>query len=571
MQKYILILFSTIYVSSLSYANVCDQIYQEMQPKLEELKKVVACGSGFTATECRENLGYAAGGIAATVAVAAGFKAGRHMIFNVPKACGMRGADNFIFDLFFPFAYASCNSPTTALAAELDGILDDDLKIKKYQVVKELQNELEKDTKVTAALAEYEKIKEAYYGNKAQQDSVAGRLKDFKAKYGIDEVLFDNPNHCKGNPSFCAKFRTLRVLRSPVDATNKAIAYYDEIYDIFKNNPEFKDKFDAVKKVQALRNKIAKGAVKTTEELVEFYSEVKASIHVGFHERYATAVARALKVFPNLESLKKMAASLGESFASFITEKKLGKVKFTLPAILGVLIATGASAAECSEQNTSCQKAKKAIEDGVALADAASDPEQAFRIKSVGCAEIYSEYSTPKEDCKDSPAFTGKMKTFLLADQDIQKKELCRSSRFKVAVQTLFADTYPGNMSITCNANGVTLRNPRQDTTTQFTFNNDVLVKTQVSGKFEDNYGYDLNFNSDGTIGMAKINTQRGGRTGFYFDQAKIKKSDAIDTLTEDLATRMPTAFASWEKCKMNPNLSNASPTQPTNSGRQVK
>ncbi|MBL7558029.1 MAG: hypothetical protein JNM24_19525 [Bdellovibrionaceae bacterium] len=560
MQKLALSLIPLFFgVPNLAYADyrkACDEKFEALKPKIDELKKVVGCGSGFTVDECRENIGIGVG--VAAVATAAGYKAGRNLVFKKPGFCGIKGAEYIIYELLFPSAYAACDSPAASLAREVDDVLSDDEKLKKYQLGNHIKEKIIADNPtLVSAAKEYEDIVKAHLNSSQKSNSL---LAEFEKKYGFRPNP-SNIQHCTGAKDICDKFIMIAFSKRPNFSPSFLVNWAKEYAALYPNDTHVANELSALKKVEALRKKIATGVYASVADLTNLIQEASKVMNTAFSERLTHTVARAIKAFPTAENLKKLGSNLQDSFAGFIKEGTLTKLKMGIPAVIAALLPLASNAATCSETGKACKAAKETVDTALKIADEATDANKVLSIKSLGCAERYSQYSTVQENCKETIAFTPNMKTFLLLDPDAQKDEICRSGNFENAVRALYAKTYSGTMQASCEANGVILKDSKTGTYSRFTFSNDHLTTVDVSGRIVASTGYGLFFNPDGTLSGMKIKSSGRG-TFTYLDSKKIKTSDKADLYTEDLATRLPSALQSWEQCKADPTLSNSQGTK---------
>jgi hypothetical protein len=540
-----------------AFANSCDERFEKLRPKIDELKKVVLCDSSFTLQECQENIGLKAGvGIAAAAGTAVGYKTGRQLLLKKPAFCGLKGASNIWKILLIEEAYAACENPYSNHASEMDHILEDDEKFRKFQLGRELEAKVAADNpKIVQADTELRRIQSLSEGSidsrtrtKVDRAYLAQLRKDFEAKYGFwGGSTINDP--CVGPKDLCSKYAIIFYSNSMTDQTMKTVANFDRAAEFYKSDPAFREKIESVKRLEAVRAKIKLGTFKSADDLAALYQEGSRTLSAPFKERMAAAAGRAYRTFPKVEAFRKLSGDLQESFASFMKEGKLAKLKGGLPALIAGLLPLAASAADCSSVGKVCDQTKESIE-LIGKAAAEFDPDKLLGAKSLGCAEIYSTYSTIGDDCKEVIAFTPNLKTFLMADDDLQKSEVCRSSRFENLLNDLYGRTFQNYSRVSCGTDSVTLMDDKLKRNIKFSFNGDRIVSAQVNGEFEDHYGYDLNFSSAGTLTGSKIKTQSGGRTFLYYDEKKLKNNEKVDALLEDFSTRLPVALSKWNDCK---------------------
>jgi hypothetical protein len=541
------------------FASSCDEKFEKLRPKLDELKQVVLCDSSFTLQECQENIGLKAGvGVAAAKGTAVGFKSGRQLLLKKPAFCGLKGASNIWKLLLVQQAYAACENPFSNHASEVDQILDDDEKLRNYQLGKELEARVARDNpKLVEAESEIRRYQRLYFNEgeidpktntKVDEKYLREMKRNFIEKYGFwggHTVV----SPCEGPKEICSKFTVLNLAKHPTDLTAKTLTFNARVGSYYSNDPELRAKMDSIKKVEAIRAKIKSGLVKNADELASLYQESARTMSEPFKERMAAAAGRAYKSFPQVDAFKKLSGDMQQSFSSYVKEGKLNLLKRGLPGVIAGLLPLAASAADCTAVGKVCAKTKESIE----LIGKAADelaPDKLLGAKALGCAEMYSTYSTVGDDCKEVVAFTPNLKTFLMADSDLQKSEVCHSSRFENLLNDLHRRTFQNYNRVNCGSNSVTMMDDKLKRNVKFTFNGDQLINAQVNGEFENHYGYDLNFSSAGNLTGSKIKTQSGGRTFQYYDEKKIKNNPKVDALLEDFSTRLPVAFSKWNDCK---------------------
>ncbi|MBL7542697.1 MAG: hypothetical protein JNL11_02725 [Bdellovibrionaceae bacterium] len=564
MPKFITVFVLFLFSHSLSRGHACDKLFEDMKPRLEALRKVVECGAGTNVIECRENI-IAGVGIASAIGTAVGYKTARNITHHTPTACGYRQAYHNVFALFLPTAaLAACQPPITTMTDEISATLNDDEKIRRYELGKYLNDKVIADNpQLVTAAKELETIKKYNLdggvdktGKKIDDFYIRGLLTDFEKKYGFKPDL-KSPFGCTTKSEICNKFSTIRFTKHHgVDLTNFIINDVDHLTKLYPDDALVREKLPGINKVAAIKKKIAIGLYKTPEDLSNILKEAAESVGVAFKDRLSLIAGQAAVAFPTVQAFKSLSGDLKQSFASFLKESKLTKLKTGLPALIAGLIPFATQAADCSGLGKACSQTKEALNTTGKLLDEL-DPSKVFGIRNLACTEIYSEFSTIDEECKETVAFTPNMKTFLLTDVQTQKNEICKSPTFAEGIRRLYSKTYPTNIQISCDENSVLIKDTRNAMHSRYVFTNNQLTSVSVSGKIGDSRGYIFNFASNGEISAGALNSGgRGTRTPIKIPDLQ---TGIYATYTEDLSTRLPFAYNSYEQCK-NGTITNSFP-----------
>lgn len=568
----------------------CDRLWKDVEPKVNELKKVLACDSRYTLQECRENIGLVAGvGIAAAAGAAAGFKASQKIEFRPPKFCGIQVVQSFWKLLLLPDVMAAVGNTCDSVAIngllnELKGAVEADNALREFQAGKLIQEKLKKDNpKLVEAAKELEVLRKDYFntgaldgsGVKIDDASIRARLKEFEKKYGVTPSLTLNGS-CTGNADLCKKLTVIYHSFSDINSTEKARGAYrafkSEIY-----TPEIEAHHVSIQKNNGFLKEMASGTVRSEKDLAQMIAKVGSNLHVVSTSKIIDIVENAKNLFPKSDSFKNLQAALhskgglGHSFESFMKSDLKLKMKRSLPAIILGLFPILASASGCKPGDL-CYDGAVAIDK---VSDA-TDPITWVRPVQGGCQEIYSTYSSLDSDCKEEKGFTPSMKSFLFADQDVQKQEICKSESFNGAISKLYDETFPRTLKVTCSPGKVTMFDKDYGNLIAQIDQQGKLLNLTYAGKYNDDLagdGYILNFDHDENL---KDIVKTSGRSRFGINSQNITRNlSSLDPFMSDLSTRLPVVMSSVEKCKsgnilasQNSSLSSGSTGSTTNSNK---
>lgn len=568
----------------------CDQMWKEMQPKINELKKVIACDSSYTLQECRENIGLVAGvGIGAAAGAAAGYKAAQKVQLRPPQFCGIRTAQNLWKILLFPDVMAAVsnacnNAAVNGLLIELRGTVDADNAVREFQAGKLIQEQLKKENpQIVQAAKELEALRKDYFntgeldskGALINDASLRARLNEFEKKYGIRPGLTLGSG-CTGNVDICDKLTVIYHSSDPINSTDKARGAYNR----FKGevgSSEIDAHHKAIKANNGFLKEIASGTVKTERDLAVLIGKVGPNVHIASASKVIDIVDKTKTTFPDSESVRDLHTAihskggLNQNFQSMMKSDLKLKVKKSIPGILLGLFPVFANAAGCGPGDL-CYSGAAAI-DGVGEA---LDPVTWVKPTQLGCAEIYSTYSSLDSDCREEKGLTPPVKSFLFADETFQQEEVCKSQSFKGAIDRLYDETYPKDLKVTCSSGKVTMSGKSYGNTVATVDLQGRLTSVNYSGARNEalgGNGYIMNFDAEENLtSLTKIN----GRTRAGLSTQAIKRDPAsLDPYLDHLSTRLPTVMASIEKCRTGNVDSNtestASPPDSVRGGRSTK
>lgn len=526
--------------SSASFDRGCasDANWPMTLKKLDQLAQVAQCGKNFSQSECRSNLGLAAGGATATLAAAVGTNAAMRAR-RMPKLCGLRGFSDYdlapsktfvatlLESLVAPAHAATCADPSQEMARTVR----QNFEAAKADIEESVrQTGRERMAKENPALAknvdEQIRLKREMLGAKAPVRTSSNRYTfdrdlDFHQEWRAQQMkkiraLEDEARQMIGSLKITTE--NGRVVRTTVTSMqNPEVARLQSVFDDLMDSragaldtPEGK-----TRTVNSLMKRYSYDYGKSAATLKELgIMQTELATKTVSPERLATMLDSLAEKAPahQLSRLAALRLELTERFkipgastASRMARegfKAIGKVGGKAGG--GILALATGTAAFAADPDSARSLGDRVLTDFVGAS-------------SVGCASVDSDWATVEGDgdCSYRARWNAKTTDFALQPEDVQRRELARYPQLCAVIDKVHADLNSSSVRVTCQDHGAVISDDRRRFTMVVNYDADGLVDTAtVTGPGVRFAEYEMKFDGDQFVSARFPETSAFGNAG---------------------------------------------------------